>query len=56
MGLRVSAGRPSRMSRHLIQDSLFDLVDQRTRSTTPEECAEFLDLLFGWSRPALRRP
>ena len=48
------------MSRHLIQDSLFDLVDQRTRSTTPEECAEFLDLLFGvvtaGSPPSLKKP
>ena len=34
------------LNRHLLQDSLFDLVDQRTRSTTAEECAAFLDLLF----------
>ena len=35
------------LSRHLLQESLFDIADQRTRSTTPEECAAFLDLLFG---------
>ena len=34
------------LSRHLLQDSLFDLIDQRTRSNTAEEAAEFLDMLF----------
>ena len=27
-------------------DSIFELVDQRTRSITSEECAAFLDLLL----------